>query len=540
MRHDPFDEMSRRNPIPSDQEPSAPMSEATRIVGARFVMPGWAVAVAAAAVVVAIGGATLLFVDRTDPTIAAAGTTTSSAAESLVESTVATSSPADTAPLVATSNPPVFDAGEVVVYFIIDDPTATGSAQSLVPVTRSLATISAEITDLPSMTLAFLLAGPTNDEIESIPAITSAVPDGTRLLGLTVEDRVATVDLSAEFATGSGSFSEIARLEQLVYTLTRFDDIDGIRLQLDGVPVEVFGGHGIELDDPVIRTEFDLTLPAIMIETPPYPESNTPNPNGTGFGSNPLVASGTANVFEASVSMALADSQGLILWEGFTTATCGTGCLGDWSVSIPYTVDVAQRGSLIVWEESAQDGSQINIREHPVWLIPAESVEATPTTLSPDAYVCSGSFVDPVLVDQPGLPAPNASIRSAIFEAAVQCDWEALRTLQAEGFMYSFGGGGDAIAEWQMLEILGEEPMRFLAELLNRPYGTQPGPDGSEYYAWPSAFVDEWSLVAEADREALRPLYDDADFAVFSDFGGYFGYRVGIIDGTWVYFIAGD
>jgi hypothetical protein len=106
--------------------------------------------------------------------------------------------------------------------------------------------------------------------------------------------------------------------------------------------------------------------------------------------------------------------------------------------------------------------------------------------------------------------------------------------------MYSFGGGDDSIVEWQMLEILGEEPMRFLAELLNRPYGTQPGPDGSEYYAWPSAFVDEWSLVAEVDREALRPLYDDEDFAVFSDFGGYFGYRVGIIDGTWAYFIAGD
>jgi len=535
MRHDPFDEMRRRNPVPSDQAPSAPMSEAARIVGARFVMPGWAVAVAAAAVVVAIGGATLLFVNRTDPTIAATGTTTSSIAESLTETTVATSASADTAPLVATSIPPVFDAGEVVVYFIIDDLTATGSAQSLVPVTRSLATISAEITDLPSMTLAFLLAGPTNDEIESIPAITSAVPDGTRLVGLTVEDRVATVDLSAEFATGSGSFSEIARLEQLVYTLTRFDDIDGIRLQLEGVSVEVFGGHGIELDDPVIRTEFDLTLPAIMIETPPYPESGNPTPFGTGFGSYPLVASGTANVFEAVVSVALTDSEGLILWEGITAATCGTGCLGEWSVSIPYTVDVAQRGSLIVWEESAQDGSQINIREHPVWLTPAED-----GTASAGNFECSAHLVDPVLVDQPGLPGQNASIRSAIFEAAVQCDWEALRALQAEDFMYSFGGGDDAIAEWQMLEILGEEPMRFLAELLNRPYGTQPGPDGSEHYAWPSAFVDEWSLVAEADREALRPLYDDEDFALFSDFGGYFGYRVGIIDGTWVYFIAGD
>jgi hypothetical protein len=536
MKHDPLDEMRRRNPVSPDQVPFAPMGEAARIVGARFVMPGWAVAVAAAAVVVAIGGATLLLVNRTDPTIAAAGTTTSSIAESLVEGTAGTASPEVTSPPVTAAVVPSFvDAGEVVAYFIVDDPTATGSSQSLIPVTRSLATISAEITDLPSMAIAFLLAGPTNAEIESVPAITSAVPDGTRLLGLTVVDRVATVDLSAEFAAASGSFAEIARLEQLIYTLTRFDDIDGIRLQLDGVPVEVFGGHGIELDDPVVRSQYDLTLPAIMIETPPYPDSGNPTPYGIGFGSYPLVASGTANVFEASVSVALTDSEGLILWEGFTTATCGTGCLGDWSISIPYTVDVAQRGSLIVWEESAQDGSQVNIREHPVWLIPAED-----GTASAGDAECSGSLVEPVLVDQPGLPAPNASTRSAIFEAAVLCDWEALRALQVEGFSYSFGGGDDAIAEWQQLESMGEEPIRYLAELLNRPYATQPGPDGSEYYAWPSAFVTEWSLVADADREALRPLYDDEDFAAFSDFGGYFGYRVGIIDGTWTSFVAGD
>ncbi len=131
-------------------------------------------------------------------------------------------------------------------------------------------------------------------------------------------------------------------------------------------------------------------------------------------------------------------------------------------------------------------------------------------------------------------------MRAAIFEAAVVCDWDALRGLQVEGFQYSFGIDDDAIAYWQQLEGMGEEPIRFLAELLNRPFGTQPGPGTSEYFSWPSAFVTEWSLVPESDREALRPLYDDEDFAVFSDFGGYFGYRVGIIDGTWVYFIAGD
>jgi len=529
MRHEPFDEMRRKNPVPPDQLPAAPMGEAARIVGARFVMPGWAVAVAAAAVVVAIGGATLLLVDRPDSTPVAADTT--SVASSLPEDTLATDAPSVTPTTVA---PPLIGpAGEVVVYLLVDDPTATDfSSQALVPVVRSLATISSEITDLPSMAVAFLLAGPTPPEIESIPAMTTAIPEGTFLLDMDVADGVATIDLSTEFAAPSGTFGEIARLEQLVYTLTRFDEIDGIRLQIDGVPVEVFGGHGIELDDPVVRTEFDTSLPAILIDEPAH---------GATVG-NPLPASGTANVFEASVSIALTDADGLIIWEGFTTATCGTGCRGDWSIEIPYTVDVAQRGSLIVWEESARDGSQANVREHPVWLVPESETppDTTATTLSPDEYRCTGSLVDPVLTDQPGLPPANAAMRAAIFEAAVRCDWESLRALQVEGFAYSFGDNEDAVAYWQQLELLGEEPMRFLAELLNRPYGTQPGPGESEYYAWPSAFVTEWGLVAEPDREALRPLYGDDDFAVFSDFGGYFGYRVGIIDGTWVYFIAGD
>ena len=280
----------------------------------------------------------------------------------------------------------------------------------------------------------------------------------------------------------------------------------------------------------MVRTEFDTTLPAILIDTPAY----------WAEAGNPLNAAGTANVFEASVSLALVDGDGLIIWDGFAIATCGTGCRGDWAIEIPFEVDAPQMGALIAWEESARDGSQVNVREHPVWLVPAGTTPPDTTTTSITGNACSGGRVEPVLVDQPGLSAENASMRAAIFDAAVVCDWDALQVLQVEGFQYSFGINEDAIAHWQQLEADGEEPIRFLAELLNRPYGTQPGPGTSEYYSWPSAFVTEWSDVSDADREALRPLYDDEDFAAFADFGGYFGYRVGIIDGTWVYFIAGD
>jgi spore germination protein GerM len=533
MTRDPFDRMASNNPVQPDQAPPPPMATAERIMGTGTAqVPGWFVAVAAAALAIVVGGGTLMLTQGGDNAIVAdASSTTTAAATTEAPSPSSTVAAATTT--VSDDTAPI-SAGFVVVYLLAEDPTATGVSPALIPTVRPLAALSVSPVDKPAAAVGFLLAGPTPGESQAVPALSSEIPEGTTLLGIDVTNGIATVDLSGEFGAGSGSFSEIARLEQLVYTLTRFEDIDGIRLLLDGIPVEVFGGHGIVLDDPVVRTEFDTTLPAILIDSPPF----TLEPEGFGTDGYPLVASGTANVFEATVSVTLTDADGLILWEGFTTASCGTGCRGDWSISIPYAVDVAQRGSLIVWEESARDGSQVNVREHPVWLIPTEDEMASSGDLDPVA-ACSGSLVTDPLIDQAGLPPETAQMRAAIFTAATLCDWDLLRSLQVEGFGYSFGVDEDAIAYWQELEASGEEPIRYLAELLNRPFGVQPAGD-VDYYSWPAAFVTEWGEVSDANREALRPLYDDDDFAGFADFGAYIGYRVGIVDGTWVFFLRGD
>ncbi len=519
MNQDPFDQMRRNNPVPPDQTPAAPMGVANRILGARASRPGWVIAAAAAAAVVVIGGVSLLLVNRPATTVVA-DTSTSSVP-------VASSSPdTTTAAHPATTLGPE-DQFAAIIYLFADGVEDTaGSGPYLIPAARGIAD-----NDVAAGTLLALLEGAPADT----PALSSAIPEGTTFSDVSVTDGIATVDLSSEFLTGANYVAQERVLAQVVYTLTRLDGVDAVEVLIEGVPNAfeprleggwVTVGPGMRR---LRRSEFEHLLPAILIETPAHRATV----------GNPLRVAGTANVFEASVSLALTDGDGLIIWEGFTTATCGTGCRGDWSVEIPFQVDEPQLGSLIAWEERARDGSQINVREHPVWLLPDEFVVST-TTTSIVGSTCSGGRVEPVLVDQPGLSPENASMRAAIFEAAVMCDWDALRGLQVDGFQYSFGVNGDAIAHWQQLEADGEEPIRFLAELLNRPYGTQPGPGTSEYYSWPSAFVTEWGDISELDREALRPLYDDEDFAVFSDFGGYFGYRVGILDGTWVYFIAGD
>ncbi len=142
---------------------------------------------------------------------------------------------------------------------------------------------------------------------------------------------------------------------------------------------------------------------------------------------------------------------------------------------------------------------------------------------------------------QEQLPLQVAETRAAIVEAAAACDEQRLAELAGDEFTYSFGGGDDFAGFLRRGEDRPPRPLRYLVELLDRPYGTVEV-QGQTQYVWPSAFAyDDWDEVPEADREALEPLYDEDDFARFARFGGYTGYRIGIsADGDWLFFVAGD
>jgi N-acetylneuraminic acid mutarotase len=113
-----------------------------------------------------------------------------------------------------------------------------------------------------------LLAGPTAAERAS--GITTAIPDGTRLLGISIKGGVATVDLTSEYQSGGGSLSMQVRLGQVVYTLTQFPTVKTVRFELDGAPVNVFSGQGIVLDHPVGRSDYrDLLLGTVTTTAAP-------------------------------------------------------------------------------------------------------------------------------------------------------------------------------------------------------------------------------------------------------------------------------
>ena len=201
-----------------------------------------------------------------------------------------------------------------------------------------------------------LLAGPTAEE-QSI-GFSSAIPPGTRLLGLTIENGVATVDLSGQFAEEGGSLSMTARVAQVVFTLTQFPSVQGVQFRLDGQPVEALGGEGLMLDRPVGRDDFEELLPAIFVESPaPFDVI-----------SGPFHLQGTANTFEATFMVRLTDASGAVLLEQPVMATSGSGTRGSFDVTLDLAVPRAGPGTLTVYEASARDGSPVNVVEIPLKL----------------------------------------------------------------------------------------------------------------------------------------------------------------------------
>ncbi len=206
--------------------------------------------------------------------------------------------------------------------------------------------------------VAALLAGPS--AAERTAGVGTSIPEGTALLGLSIEGGIATVDLSGTFGSGGGSLSMFSRLAQLTYTLTQFPTVHGVNLELDGKPVTVFGGEGIILDQPMTRRSYRDRLPPILVRSPLIGEQV----------SSPVTISGTANVFEATVSITVLDARGTEIARGFATATCGTGCRGSFSTAMAFTVDRRQTGTVRVYEASAKDGRPINVVDIPVVLLP--------------------------------------------------------------------------------------------------------------------------------------------------------------------------
>jgi spore germination protein GerM len=259
-------------------------------------------------------------------------------------------------PDAATDDDGSVETTDVTLYFLAPGGGTPARADPfLIAVERELVSTP----QIARATVEALIDGPTADDDALIDGLSSAVPAETLLLGITIDDGVATVDLSREFESGGGSLSMFARLAQVVYSVTQFPTVDAVQFNLEGDPVTVFSGEGIVLDGPVARDDYLDLLPTVFIDSP-------------AAGAEvelPLRLTGRAAVFEATFQYRVTAADGTVLVEDFAMSDNGMGW-GDIDVTLDVEVGEPTDAMLTVWEYSAQDGSIQAERDTPIRLLP--------------------------------------------------------------------------------------------------------------------------------------------------------------------------
>ncbi|TNH23040.1 spore gernimation protein [Micromonospora orduensis] len=187
------------------------------------------------------------------------------------------------------------------------------------------------------LALTELAAGPT--PAETAAGLTTLLPAGVEVTRIT--DGVAVLPSVASVDDPAGRLREA----QVVWTLTQFPTVRQVRFG-DGTP------RG--------RADYPGVLPPIVVTAPGV---------GARVGA-PLTVTGTADVFEATVSVRVLDAAGREVATGFGTASCGSGCRGAYRVVVGWRTVREQRGTVEVYEVSARDGTRIHTMAVPVVLAP--------------------------------------------------------------------------------------------------------------------------------------------------------------------------
>ncbi len=226
-------------------------------------------------------------------------------------------------------------------------PTQTGPF--LVPVHRDVS----DAGDLVEV-LTLLAAGPTDDE--RAQGLSSALPDGTVVLGVTVTDGVATIDVNDAFGSGEGSAGTAWQVAQFVYTATRLDGVDAVEFTMNGAPFTKLGEGKQSLDRPHDRAGYADLLPPIAVERPTWGQSV-----GT-----VITIDGLARFEHGTVTWVLVDADGEIVVEGEIVADGEGATRRTFSTTVADLV--AEPASLIVYDEAPAGSAlgQVGVLQYPL------------------------------------------------------------------------------------------------------------------------------------------------------------------------------
>jgi hypothetical protein len=160
---------------------------------------------------------------------------------------------------------------------------------------------------------------------------------------VSITDSVATVDLG-ETSLNVGAEGEQRAIDQIVWTLTELvPSITSVTFTVNGETVESFAGHVDTTGQFQRAIDYEVLNP-IQISSI----------NEGDVMAVPLNISGQACTFEANVVWKLTQN-GVVIKEGFTTATSGCPDRGDWSISFKDLEPGEYKIQAL--EYSAEDGS---------------------------------------------------------------------------------------------------------------------------------------------------------------------------------------
>ena len=204
-----------------------------------------------------------------------------------------------------------------------------------------------------------LSGGP--NQSERATGITTQIPAGIEVHEVDLEHGVATIELRS--ATTPPALSNAA-LAQVVFTATQFPTVAAVKVDVDGQHAVAphrsapAASHGD--DNLLTRADFEDWSPAVLVESPLLDSTIH----------SPVRIHGTANTFEATFRIEIADWDGRIVASQIVMATSGSGMRGTFDVTIRYATQQSGTGEIITSVESAKDGSRIVISETPVTVAP--------------------------------------------------------------------------------------------------------------------------------------------------------------------------
>ncbi|WP_432560354.1 Gmad2 immunoglobulin-like domain-containing protein [Granulicoccus sp. GXG6511] len=196
------------------------------------------------------------------------------------------------APSPGSASPTGAGQREALVYFLVDSPNGIRLAREA----RGVAG------DTPARgAVEAMIDGPQD------PDYVGPWNRSTRVLGISDNDGVVTVDLSGEARTANvGSPAAAAMKQQLIHTVTeQLGAEKRVQLHIDGAPAQELWG-AVDWTSPEARGEWSETLLLVGIDSPAERASV----------SSPVVVTGQAAVFEATLPWRVLTPTGAIVQQG--------------------------------------------------------------------------------------------------------------------------------------------------------------------------------------------------------------------------------